>query len=73
MEAPGGAFATALPCLPGEPKCDPSGTNVVRNDDGVHLCRGTAPDPCRYSSGVPLAAAIADAVEVGSGAPPAAP
>lgn len=47
-----GAFAATLPCLPGEESCGPDGRIVVRSDDGVHLCTGTATIPCpRYSSG----------------------
>ena len=33
-----GAFTWTLPCLPSEPCTGPSGTNVVRAPDGVHLC-----------------------------------
>jgi hypothetical protein len=72
VESRDGEFAATLPCLPGEAECDPSGSNVVRNDDGVHLCRGTAPDPCaEYSSGAyRFARAIADALELGAGSSP---
>jgi hypothetical protein len=66
VETPEGDFATTLPCLPGEVECGILGDNVVRNDDGVHLCQGVSPDPCeRYSSGAyRFAAAIAAALEV---------
>jgi hypothetical protein len=40
VENPDGTYAQVLPCLSGEPECDPSGANVVRNDDGLHLCPG---------------------------------
>lgn len=65
VEAPDGAFAATLPCLPGEAECGPDGTNPVRNDDGVHLCPGTARSPCPvYSSGAfRFARAIAAAVD----------
>jgi len=33
-----GAFTWDLPCLPGEPCTGPSGTNVIRDPDGVHFC-----------------------------------
>ena len=36
----GDDYVDALPCLPGEPCPDPSGMNVVRSWDGVHLCPG---------------------------------
>ena len=65
VENPDGSFAHALPCLANEVSCGPSGTNVVRNDDGVHFCPG-APErgPCaHYSSGAfRFANAIAHAV-----------
>jgi hypothetical protein len=66
VETPDGDFATTLPCLPGEVECGILGDNVVRNDDGVHLCYGTKPDPCaEYSSGAyRFAAAIASALDV---------
>jgi hypothetical protein len=60
-----GTFAQALPCLPGEEQCDPSGSNVVRSDDGLHFCPGSPPPgPCPvYSSGAfRFAQSIADAV-----------
>ena len=65
VENPDGTFAVVLPCLPNEPLCDPSGSNVVRSDDGLHLCPGVAaPPPCQiYSSGAfRFAKAIADAI-----------
>jgi hypothetical protein len=67
VETPEGDFATTLPCLPGEVECGLLGDNVVRNDDGVHLCQGASPDPCaKYSSGAyRFAAAIASALDVG--------
>lgn len=40
VETSEGAFALRLPCLAGEESCDADGTNVVRNDDGVHFCPG---------------------------------
>ena len=48
-----GGFAMSLPCLPGEAECDPSGSNVIRNDDGLHFCPGSPPPgPCTvYASG----------------------
>lgn len=59
-----GRFAHSLPCLPAETSCGVDGTNVVRNDDGVHFCPGTGRPPCpEYSSGAfRFATAIADAV-----------
>ena len=33
-----GAYTQTLPCLPGEPCTGPSGTNVVRDPEGVHFC-----------------------------------
>lgn len=65
IENPDGTFATVLPCLPNEPLCDPSGSNIVRSDDGLHLCPHIPPPgPCEvYSSGAyRFAKAIADAV-----------
>ena len=65
VENPDGTFAVSLPCLPDEAQCDPSGTNVVRSDDGVHFCPGSPPPgPCTaYSSGAfRFATAIAQAV-----------
>jgi hypothetical protein len=40
VENPDGTYTQTLPCVAGEPECDPSGANVVRNDDGLHLCPG---------------------------------
>jgi hypothetical protein len=53
VENADGSFAHTLPCLTGEPSCGPSGSNVVRNDDGVHFCPGASvPGACtEYSSG----------------------
>lgn len=53
VETADGGFAMSLPCLPGEAECDPSGSNVIRNDDGLHLCPGSPPPgPCTvYASG----------------------
>ena len=68
VENPDGTYAQALPCLPDEPECDPSGSNVVRNDDGLHFCPGSPPPgPCAvYASGAyRFAAGIADAVSQG--------
>ncbi|MCU1390769.1 MAG: putative signal peptide-containing protein [Ilumatobacteraceae bacterium] len=65
VENDDGTFAKSLPCLPGEAQCDPSGFNVVRNDDGLHFCPGSPPPgPCAaYSSGAfRFAKAIADAI-----------
>lgn len=65
VENPDGTYAAALPCLPKEAECDPSGNNVVRNDDGLHFCPGSPPPgPCAvYSSGAfRVAKAIADAI-----------
>lgn len=69
VETRDGDYATSLPCLPGEVQCGILGDNVVRNDDGVHLCHGAAPDPCaEYSSGAyRFAAAIAGALHVSAG------
>jgi hypothetical protein len=65
VENPDGTFAHALPCLANETKCGPSGTNVVRNNDGVHFCPG-APERgicAQYSSGAfRFATAIAHAI-----------
>jgi hypothetical protein len=60
-----GRFAHSLPCLPGEAACGPDGTNVVRSDDGLHFCPGTALPPCpEYASGAfRFATAIADAIK----------
>jgi hypothetical protein len=66
VENPDGTFAHSLPCLAGEAECDPSGNNVVRSDDGLHFCPGSAPaGPCPdYSSGAfRFASAIAAAVD----------
>ncbi len=65
VENPDGTFAQSLQCLSDEAECGPSGTNVVRNDDGLHFCPGSPPPgPCAvYSSGAyRFAAAIAQAV-----------
>ena len=65
VEDPDGSFATFLPCLPGETECGPFGSNIVRNDDGLHFCPGSPPPgPCPvYSSGAfRFANAIATAV-----------
>ncbi len=54
VENPDGTFALGLPCVPGEQECGSDGTNVVRNDDGVHFCPGppTQTVDCPvYSSG----------------------
>jgi hypothetical protein len=52
VENADGSPATSLPCAPLELACDPSGSNPVRNDDGVHLCPGHHQNPCPvYSSG----------------------
>ena len=65
LENPDGTFATSLPCVPDEAQCDPSGSNVVRNDDGLHFCPGPpTAAPCdTYSSGAfRFASAIAEAI-----------
>jgi hypothetical protein len=65
VENADGTYAKTLPCLPDEVECGPAGTNVVRNDDGVHFCPGPPSlDPCAvYSSGAfRFARAIAAAV-----------
>lgn len=65
VEHPDGTFAASLPCLPNEKRCDPSGSNVIRNDDGLHFCPGSPPPgPCAvYSSGAyRFAHVIADAI-----------
>lgn len=52
VENADGSPAQSLPCVPGEVECESSGWNVVRNDDGVHLCPGLNVNPCPvYSSG----------------------
>lgn len=53
VENADGSLAMHLPCLDGEPACGADGTNIVRNDDGLHFCPGTAPPgPCaEYASG----------------------
>ena len=45
-------------------RCGADGSNIVRNDDGVHMCPGTAALPCPvYSSGAyRFATAIVNAV-----------
>lgn len=66
VENADGSFAHALPCLEGEASCDPSGSNVVRSDDGLHFCPGSPPaGPCaEYSSGAfRFASAIAAAID----------
>ncbi|MCU1394284.1 MAG: putative signal peptide-containing protein [Ilumatobacteraceae bacterium] len=66
VENADGSFAQSLPCLPGEAQCDPSGFNVVRNDDGLHFCPGSPPPgPCAvYASGAwRFANAIAAAID----------
>ena len=64
VENPDGTFASSLPCLSNEQECDPTGSNVVRNDDGLHFCSGSTPEPCAvYSSGAyRFARTIADAI-----------
>jgi hypothetical protein len=65
VENADGTFAVVLPCLANEPLCDPSGSNAVRSDDGLHLCPGpAAPPPCQvYASGAyRFAKAIADGI-----------
>jgi hypothetical protein len=65
VENADGSFAVSLPCLAGEATCDPSGFNVVRNDDGLHFCPGSPPPgPCAvYASGAyRFAMAIAEAI-----------
>ncbi len=64
IENPDGSFAQSLPCWT-EESCGPDGSNVVRNDDGLHLCPGPPePVPCAvYASGAHrFAQAIADAI-----------
>jgi hypothetical protein len=66
VENADGSFAHALPCLAGEPTCGPSGSNVVRSDDGLHFCPGVpVPGACaEYSSGAfRFANAIASVIE----------
>ena len=65
VENADGTFAASLPCLPDEEQCDPSGSNAVRNDDGLHFCPGAPPPgPCTtYASGAfRFAQAIAEAI-----------
>lgn len=65
VENADGGFAKSLPCLPGEDECDPSGLNVIRNDDGLHFCPGSPPPgACTvYASGAfRFANAIAEAI-----------
>jgi hypothetical protein len=68
VENANGSFAHDLPCLAGEPTCGPSGSNVVRSDDGLHFCPG-APGQgacAEYSSGAfRFASAIAGVIEGG--------
>jgi hypothetical protein len=65
LEAPDGAFAADLPCVPGEAECGPDGRNPVRHPDGVHLCP-VNPEAGRcpvYASGAfRFATAIGDAI-----------
>jgi lysophospholipase L1-like esterase len=65
VETDDGAFTADLPCLPEEQECGPSGRNVVRNPDGVHLCPERDQVQCPvYSSGAfRFAGAIADAIK----------
>lgn len=53
VENADGSYAESLPCLPGEAACDPSGSNAIRSNDGLHFCPGPPPTgPCPvYSSG----------------------
>lgn len=53
VENADGSYTQTLPCLPDEIQCDPSGANIVRNDDGLHFCPGgPAEGGCpSYSSG----------------------
>lgn len=66
VENPDGSFAASLPCASYEPTCDPSGSNPVRSDDGLHFCPGLHSQPCPlYSSGAfrfawAIALAVAD-------------
>lgn len=65
VENPDGTFAPVLPCLPGEVECSDSGTNIVRTNDGVHLCPGDlviGPCPGYASGAYRFAKAIADAI-----------
>ena len=65
VENPDGTYAQTLPCAQGESDCDPSGANVVRNDDGLHFCPGGPREGnCEgYASGAyRFAAAIVAAV-----------
>jgi hypothetical protein len=65
VENTDGTFATELPCLTNEVECGASGTNVVRTNDGVHLCPGELSlEQCPgYASGAfRFAKAIADAI-----------
>jgi hypothetical protein len=65
LETEDGAYAGDLPCLPSEKECGPSGRNVVRNPDGVHLCPQSHFGPCPvYASGAfRFADAIVAAIE----------
>ena len=68
VENADGTFAASLPCVPNEQECGPSGSNVVRNDDGLHFCPGSPPPgPCAvYSSGAfRFAQAVATAINTG--------
>jgi len=40
LENADGTYAQELPCIPDEPECRDTGTNLVRNDDGLHFCPG---------------------------------
>jgi hypothetical protein len=65
VENPDGSFASTLPCLPNESSCGASGTNVVRSDDGVHFCPGSAPPgecPVYASGAFRVAGAIEAAI-----------
>jgi len=65
VETADGSYAERLACLPGEAECAASGSNDMRNDDGLHFCPGPpTPGPCPvYSSGAfRFASAIAVAV-----------
>ena len=65
VENADGSFAQSLPCRPGEAECGPTGSNVIRSDDGLHFCPGSPPPgPCQqYPSGaLHFATAIATAV-----------
>jgi hypothetical protein len=66
VEHADGSFAHTLPCLVGESECGRSGSNVVRNDDGLHFCPGgPAHGACSgYASGAfRFASAIVNAID----------